>query len=289
VRIGMAQAALRMTASRPLFGVGVGEFYQRSGEFIAPDLAILFPPARNENAHNNFLQILAELGGVGLAAFLWVLGLSVRRLVALLAAPGDVLPVGLAVGLAAFGLSCLAGHPLLVPEVAGIFWLVLGVVAGMGRPASGAPDTRASIGTWVAAALLILAVSVPVRARQQVANSDMEHVGIGMLTGWRRTDDNLLYREAGAASRVFVPGEAGSITMPLRATRAGATMDVAIDLDGKPANVVHVEGDHWTSALVVLPTRSGGPRFRRLDLRVVSGENLPVEGAVLLVGKVIPH
>lgn len=290
VRVGMAQASLRMTASSPLFGVGVGEFYQRSGEFITPELAVLFPPARNENAHNNFLQILAELGVVGLAAFLWVIGLAVRRLAALLGrAPGEALPRGLAVGLAAFGLSCMAGHPLLVPEVAGIFWLVLGVVAGMGAPSPGAPARQGSISRWIPAAMLILAVTVPVRARQQVAESDMEHVGIGMLTGWRRTDDNLLYREAGAASSVFVPGEAGSITIPLRATGSGATMDVAIDLDGKPANVVHVEGDHWTSALVVLPARSGGPRFRRVSLRVVKGPNVPAEGAVLLVGKVIPH
>ena len=51
---------------RPLFGVGMGRYYSRSGEFSSPELLRMFPPAIHENAHNNFLQLLAELGMVGL-------------------------------------------------------------------------------------------------------------------------------------------------------------------------------------------------------------------------------
>jgi thiol-disulfide isomerase/thioredoxin len=43
-----------------VFGVGVGMFYARSSAFISPAFQAVVP---RENAHNNYLQILAELGG----------------------------------------------------------------------------------------------------------------------------------------------------------------------------------------------------------------------------------
>jgi hypothetical protein len=95
-----------------------------------------------------------------------------------------------------------------------------------------------------------------------------------------------MYREARRSCAVFVPADAGSVTIPLRAGQADATLEIELRLDGRVANVVHVEGGPWTNALVVLPSRSSGPRFRRLDLRVVGGTNRTED---LLVGKVIPH
>ncbi|MDQ3346382.1 MAG: O-antigen ligase family protein, partial [Acidobacteriota bacterium] len=73
VRIEMAETSIRMVRSSPIFGIGLGEFYRRSGEFSSPELLALFPPAHHENAHNNFLQVLAETGVIGLGAFLWLL------------------------------------------------------------------------------------------------------------------------------------------------------------------------------------------------------------------------
>ena len=70
---------MRMVAQQPVFGIGLGEFYQRSGEFSSPELLALFPPAQHENAHNNFLQILAETGLTGLAAFVVLLTAALYR------------------------------------------------------------------------------------------------------------------------------------------------------------------------------------------------------------------
>lgn len=301
VRVELTRTALRMFAARPIFGVGAGEFYQRSGEFSSPTLLELFPPARNENAHNNFLQILAELGAVGCASFLWLLILAARRGASavrparsLSAGASTAEAGGLAAGLCAFLLTCLAGHPLVIPEVAGTFWLALGVVTGLGWTArddleGASPHLEAGHRTRrriVAAAAAVLALSVPIRARQQMADSNLEHVGIG-LSGWHRTDDNLRYRiMAGSEGAVFVPAEAGSVTVPLRAAIAGQRLNVELRLDGRLANVVHAFDGEWTNTLVVLPPRSDGPRFRRLDLKVGDG---PVAREMLLVGKVIPH
>ena len=80
---------------------------------------------RRENAHNNFAQIAGELGIVGLISFLRFLsprsGSRRRRE----RSDHDVaMPVLL--GLAAFILTWLGGHPLLVAEAAYPFWLTLG-------------------------------------------------------------------------------------------------------------------------------------------------------------------
>jgi O-antigen ligase len=65
-RPGIWLAALGMWAKFPLFGVGQGNFYQLSHFFNfinVPDLI------NGENAHNYFLQTLAETGLVGVFAF----------------------------------------------------------------------------------------------------------------------------------------------------------------------------------------------------------------------------
>ena len=48
--------SLRMIGSSPVFGVGVGEYHEASADFASAKLRAVYP---NENAHNNFLQLLA--------------------------------------------------------------------------------------------------------------------------------------------------------------------------------------------------------------------------------------
>ena len=55
-----------MIDARPLFGVGVGQYYRTSPQFLSPQLAWTYG---FENAHNYFLQIGGELGLVGLGLF----------------------------------------------------------------------------------------------------------------------------------------------------------------------------------------------------------------------------
>jgi hypothetical protein len=127
-----------------------------------------------------------------------------------------------------------------------------------------------------------------VRARQQIADSNLEHVGIG-LSGWHRTEDNLAYRKAGAECAVFIPADARRVTVPLRAASSGAALDVELRLDGRLANIVHVEADRWMTEPIFMPVVSTGPRFRKLELRVVKGAIHTEDGFVLLVGKVLTY
>jgi O-antigen ligase len=128
-RTEMTRMAFRMIAAQPVFGVGVGRFHASSGQYFTPEFRVAVP---RENAHNNFLQVLGELGIVGFVPFVWALW-AVARAVGRSSRAGTLPAPGLggAAGLAAFVLTWLTGHPLLIFEVATAFWLVLGAVAAL--------------------------------------------------------------------------------------------------------------------------------------------------------------
>jgi O-antigen ligase len=286
VRWEMAQTSLRMTASRPSFGVGIGSYYARSGEFASRELLQIFPPAVHENAHNNFFQILAELGIVGLAVFLWLLVKAAMLCVGWIRAdPRDPVRWGTATGLLAFVLSWLGGHPLLIDEPAFSFWLLLGTACGSGAWVA-SPEKTARIRWIIAGAFLVIAVSVPFRVEHQRADFNLEHRGIG-LSVWEPALDGVRFRVGGSASTVFMPADAAVVTVPLRAANAHETLTVSLYLDDRPANVVAVPGDRWTHLPLLVPQNTSGAKFRRLDLRVKS--DAPTTPNVLLVGKVEPR
>lgn len=133
VRVELASAGVRMAADHPWLGVGLGEFSRHSREYVSPQLYGLFPAvAYGENAHNQLIQILAEVGVIGLAAFVWywirVFVPAVRRV---RAGEGGPWLAAWTAGLCAFHLSALLGHPFLTPYVVLCVFVSVGVVAGL--------------------------------------------------------------------------------------------------------------------------------------------------------------
>jgi O-antigen ligase len=286
VRWELARTSLRMTASNPSFGVGIGRFYSRSGEFSSQELLESFPPAIHENAHNNFLQILAELGVVGLAVFIGLLWSAARYARRLLEADlHDPLRWSVVTGLLAFVLSWLGGHPLLIDEPAFAFWMLLGAVAGWGASLDTSP-VGPRLRAWVVpVAMLAIAASVPVRADRQKADFNLEHRGVGLST-WRDAIDGVRYRLAGPESSVFLPADAQMVVVPLRAAGAVSNLRLELRLDGRPADIVVVPSDRWHYLRLALPQDRNAPRFRRLDLQVADAP--PGDESVLMIGKVEP-
>jgi O-antigen ligase len=146
VRIQMARVAWRTAETRPLFGVGLDNYIRRSRRFITPDMTLLESFAPNgENAHNNYLQILVELGMPAALLFIAMVGVVVHAGWAAQSAASTPELEGMTLGVAAFLLSAIFGHPLLVPEVFVAFFLALGLTAGLGP----SPVVRGGLPRWI--------------------------------------------------------------------------------------------------------------------------------------------
>lgn len=133
IRVDLALVGVRMAADHPLFGVGLGEFSRQSTGYVSQDLIARFPPASSgENSHNQLVQVLGELGLVGLLVFVWYWSRVLRPAISRLrAGPRDRWLLGWTAGLCAFHASALLGHPFLTPYVVFCVFLVTGVVGGL--------------------------------------------------------------------------------------------------------------------------------------------------------------
>ena len=138
VRRDLVTTTLRMVREAPIFGVGIGRYYDRSTKFMPPRLRRQY---RAQNAHNQYLQVLGELGVIGLASFAAIVVVGVGPALRTLARrAGDPMLAGLAIGCVTFLLIGLGMHPLLTGEVAVVFYLVLGL-----SRAAASTSTRASV------------------------------------------------------------------------------------------------------------------------------------------------
>jgi hypothetical protein len=260
-RIELAKAAFRMTSEHPVFGVGVGSFYQLSNVYV-PDTLNALRKVR-ENAHNYYLQVAAELGIPGLLLFLAVLATALRN--GIRTAGTNFVAWGLIAGLTAFLVTCLAGHPLLVSIVAYPFWIALGLAAA---PAGGV----APLGRWshrAAVALLLgLVLITPLRVAYATRHANMEHIGVG-LSQWQASADRVRYRWAGGRSSFYVPSSARRISFLLhRGPAAPAQIEVHVFLDGRDADRVVLGADDGWRPVLLLPGRTVAAAFSRIDLQV---------------------
>ena len=260
-RLELVRAGLQMTAERPLTGVGLGKFYYLSDRYAPNALARL--GFSRENAHNQFIQILAELGVPGLAGFLLLLGAVLQ------AGLGGETPrpphlAWLIAGVGAFLLTCLGGHPLVVPDTSYAFGLVLGLVAAPVAPPAVRPGAGRRIAVLIVA--VAIAVSVPIRARQAVRDADLASVSTG-LSLWQHEPDGTRYRWAGSRAAFYIPAATKAVRIPLRYGSAlVGPIEVAIFIDGREADRVRLAPeDGWRGVRLVLH-RAPSARFSRLEL-----------------------
>ena len=167
-RVEMWRVALKIAREDPLFGAGAGRFQTASRDYVSPALVASFPEAAaGENAHNIFLQVLGELGLTGLIAFTWMLWAGLGRG----AWQSGVEYRALASGLAAFLISALFGHPLLIFEIAAAFFLALGLAAGL------APEPTRPVRARQFALAVVVLVSVPWRTAVALVPDTPDVVG----------------------------------------------------------------------------------------------------------------
>lgn len=271
---------LRMAQSAPVFGVGIGRYFERSGQFMPQSIYWFY---FHENAHNNFLQIGGELGAIGLTAFVGLLGAAAVRLVRGVRADGrDVLLLGAVAGAAAFVATWMTSHPLLVAEVAYPFWILLGVALaradGNAQPplvTAAARPASSGVAAWIsrpatiatAAIAVALAVSVPPRARREVATLDLSKQTFGFYP-WE-ADSGVLFRWTTRRATFFVPLNARALHLTLRAIHLGANTgptEVTIAIGGRTLNRMRLDYDDWVPVSLRLPLLPEDDGFQRIDI-----------------------
>ncbi len=278
IRRHMAAVGLQAASTDPLLGIGVDRLRTTSAPFIPPELALLWKPAANgENAHNNFIQVLAESGVLGLAAFLWLLGTAVGRTSRWRAdIAGDGMRAGLIGGLAAFLLTSLAGHPLLVEAVRLCFFFWIGCIAAGTSPA---PMTSAR--RWpvvaVAATTVLLVILLPPRiiTGRRVASSAAVTLGGAPVVG---KVDGVPYRPAGRDSSWTIDPATRTVEWNLRADFGSPRpCRVEIDVDRQPGPTFELDDVAWRPVQLALRPPATA-ESRRLDLRAKT------EGCQILAG-----
>jgi len=269
-------ASLRMMAARPLFGVGMGQYYRMSRLFLGPQLAWSYGA---ENAHNYFLQIGAELGLAGLALFAAWIGVGLWPAIrALGERPRDARLLGSTAGVIALLGTCLTGHPLLVDEVAFPFWIQFGLVVGLAgsilwneaptgsRQAAGTSLTWPKTSAALAVGILLSALMSGVRGHIEPGASQ----AVDGFYGWETGSHGRRFRWTERYASLFVPGDVTHANIQVRVptqTRAVSPMGVEVMVGGADQGRTLV-GESWTTISVALRETDPLTRFKRIDLKM---------------------
>ena len=277
-RVQFTQTSARMLASAPLLGVGVGHYHERSGEFMPAELREVYG---HENAHNYFAQQFAELGVIGGGAFLWLAigavawawpilgsgGLAARGTASASSAAG----IGLLAGSVGYLVTCVTGHPLLVPEAALPFWIVLGGAVGAAGPSAvpARPHRGAGPRALQIVALLAGIVLVAATARATLTLRDQPPPERG-FSDVERAPDGRRMRWTSRHAVVAFPARPGYFRLVVRAADVtGAPFELQTEVDGQLVDRRVVPADRWvTLDLPVRPRGRSTARYSRVDLRV---------------------
>jgi len=129
-RLFFWKAAVRIIKDFPLTGVGLGNFGR-----IYPNYKSL-QAIETHFAHNSYLQIWAEIGILGILAWLWlILGSFRAGLRNLKVGHGQsYLTIGLIAASAAFLVHNFIDFDFFIPEVAFHWWVILGITSALSSP-----------------------------------------------------------------------------------------------------------------------------------------------------------
>jgi len=236
-RNGYGVAATRIIATHPLFGVGVGSFYEMAGEFIPGGL----PPDNAQNWYRHQLTELGIVGSLGWMVFVaWFGWWVIRR------HPGEQRAASPARGaLIAIGAISLLGMPGQDPLVA----ITLATFAAWFLIVAGRPSDTPPVPAhwWVIAAVVIVAsmAGTTVLARTSLrVPVRIQRLGGAYLYGfsWPEPDgEGGEYRWARRKATAVIAAPTRSFKLRLRAnhgdmaehpTRVKAWVDGRLVIDG---------------------------------------------------------
>jgi O-antigen ligase len=271
------QAALHIASDDWVLGAGLGQF---------PRLLAGYPGAHGpENAHNYFLQVVAEAGLIGLTGLLLLLlaaALAVRYSARERGPRRTRLAVGLSAGLLAFVLTWLTGHPLLT--LSNQLWLACVMAIGLAalQPvrrfalANSSPRSAQGVRQWLlhpalvtGVGLMTLAALVP-RLVTDFRDGEAASAAAGVYA-WETAppsesppgDHTFRWTRSRAALREPIRGAV--VTVPLYLARPdipARSVTLHIRVGGVPVEPVTLAANGWHRLTYDLPTVLGESRWR---------------------------
>jgi O-antigen ligase len=278
-RLGFIETSGAMLRRHPLAGIGIGKYYEEFATY-APRWMVRY--YQREHAHNNYLQIAAELGFAGLAAWLVLVMAAVWGL----RRDDDGQRLAVQAGTAGFLATCVTGHPLLPPPVAITFYLTLGVLAATRPPAARAIAVRRSWRPWIAALLAVaLIASVPLRWPWRRRDLWLEHVARG-VSQWGPRDPAPRTRTLGRHAMFYLPTDMTAFEFDVRrdpAVTAPLTLD--FQLEGRMVHRVVLADERFQTVRFLVPETTK-ERFLRVDV-TVTGPDVPGRDSAVDAGAVM--
>ena len=140
-RIATWKFTVLMIKDHPLIGSGIGTFRYNTLKYQAKffeqgENRSLYPSGFADKAHNEYLQLWAELGIIGLLIFIWLIICYFNYGINLLKKIKDYYKQGIVIGLMGSVLAVLVdalfGFPLHLPATIVLFWLTIGLTVAMG-------------------------------------------------------------------------------------------------------------------------------------------------------------
>ena len=268
MRSGFNQASLHLIEARPVLGVGAGRYYPLSALVLPPRLSWLYG---RENAHDYYLQTVAELGVLGAAVFLWLIAAALSApLARVWTGRAGGAAVGCVAGVLAYLVTALTGHPFLVPEAATPFWIVLGLLI-VPREASA---VRSSWPRWTAIGVACaLVLTVPLRDGVPRVRLPPSDDGFGP---WRNDAAGRPFREAGSFSSLFVGPTVTAVEIPFRVAARGRARSaiLTVSVRGLFGQELRI-GPDWSSLIVPLSGAEALMPFQRINLEVTRTQGGP--------------
>jgi O-antigen ligase len=268
-RLPWWQAGVAMFREHPGIGVGLGRYPRLMAAYGGGPM--------RENTHNLFLQMLAEAGTLGFAAFvLLCAGIPFALVRGAMTARSDdrvrAIALGSLMGTLAFLLTLLTGHALLLPSgqilFASFVALTLTIVTLHRSPATGATVSRAAastrVGVWkrVLVVTAILGVATIAPAVGLVRDVGPRSGPWGHVVGLHDEEtsgNGERYRWTTDRAVLDLPVPKGATTLVVRVTavypvRDGVPTRVQVTTVDATAEVTLTSSEEQT---VRLPLRSG--------------------------------
>ncbi len=257
-RLFLWQTALDIFRQNPVLGCGIGNFQNAMLQYetLHPDLAPVV-----ENAHNQFLQILAEMGLAGALLFLLLLCMILAPAIKLLFRADDRTTLswtsGFLLGILAIVATAITGHPLLLPKGQVLFWGMMGTLRVVTRRTS--PTTHNAISPRMvrvaAAASVVLTLLFGAEAVSILRNRRVLPYERG-FHDWEREPSGRPFRWTMDDAESLLKLEGDVLRMSLRQINPATghrALHAEVELDGRLVDVIAFRDSNWKELTYYLP------------------------------------